>query len=246
MKEEQKQIVTGITPKDTPTIKAIVKTKYGQASIPSVWILPPKPKPDEILNEQNQVVCPRANECGDECFYPIHKTPHQFLEDGCGRITIGHACPACIPVPSTPASEDELSEGLLTVIEMDLLWDEWQKIPHVTGINSMDKLMELIAQAQYLKCEARFSELTPLIEAPLKAEIAELKADVEELKLLNEDCAKGFVKAKAEAYREILDDIEMHCTQYQWTTKPDFTKRFYPFCPTDLHELKAKYLEAKE
>jgi hypothetical protein len=51
-------------------------------------------------------------------------------------------------------------------------------------------------------------------------------------------------EAKAEAYKEILDDIEMHCTQYQWITKPDFTKRHYPFCPTDFYELKAKYLKS--
>jgi hypothetical protein len=51
------------------------------------------------------VVCPKAKECGDECFYPIHKTPHEFMLGSCATITIGHACPACIPVSQSPQQE---------------------------------------------------------------------------------------------------------------------------------------------
>jgi len=49
-------------------------------------------------------------------------------------------------------------------------------------------------------------------------------------------------EARQQAYKTILDDIEKHCTEYQWTETPDYTKRHYPFCPTDLYELKVKYL----
>ncbi len=42
----------------------------------------------------------------------------------------------------------EIDKGKLTVIEQDLIWDKWMKTPHITGINSMDKLMEFIAAAQ--------------------------------------------------------------------------------------------------
>jgi hypothetical protein len=43
----------------------------------------------------------------------------------------------------------EVEGARLTVIEMDLIWDKWMKTPHVTGINSMDKLMDLVANAQH-------------------------------------------------------------------------------------------------
>jgi hypothetical protein len=65
-----------------------------------------------------QVICPKAKECGDECFYPIHKTPHKFMVGSCAVMTAGHACPACIPVPSTPASVLLPPDELLT--ERDL------------------------------------------------------------------------------------------------------------------------------
>ena len=57
-------------------------------------------------------------------------------------------------------------------------------------------------------------------------------------------CHQSEAAIRAKAFKEVLDEIEKHCNLYQWTTKPDFTKRHYPFCPTDLYELKKKYLQS--
>jgi hypothetical protein len=58
------------------------------------------------MNEQ--VICPKAKECGDECFYPIHKAPHKFMAGSCAVMMAGHACPACIPVSQSLPAQPEL------------------------------------------------------------------------------------------------------------------------------------------
>ena len=29
--------------------------------------------------DEKMIICPKAKECGEECFYPIHKAPHKLM-----------------------------------------------------------------------------------------------------------------------------------------------------------------------
>ncbi len=143
------------------------------------------PKPEQMM------ICPKAKECGEECFYPIHKTPHQFMAGSCNTMTIGHACPACIPVPSTPASEGMLKFN--NALEADALdWDTRNIKSKFTSEEILGHI-EVLSKSFYDKyagkgltpsevMELHKSEYWELvinfIEAPLRAEIANLRAGI--------------------------------------------------------------------
>lgn len=62
------------------------------------------------MGNEQMMICPKAKECGDRCAWPSHQIPHENMASSCnycsgnrtGTSELG--CPACIPVPSTPAS----------------------------------------------------------------------------------------------------------------------------------------------
>ena len=54
------------------------------------------------MGNEKMIICPKAKECGEECFYPDHQIPHAD-NGGCSKHNNLNGCPACIPVPSTPA-----------------------------------------------------------------------------------------------------------------------------------------------
>jgi hypothetical protein len=61
------------------------------------------------MGNEQMMICPKAKECGDRCAWPSHQIPHENMASSCnycsgnrtGTSELG--CPACIPVPSTPA-----------------------------------------------------------------------------------------------------------------------------------------------
>ena len=75
--------------------KEIVSALYSEPQV--------CPKPEQMM------ICPKAKECGEECFYPDHQIPHAD-NWGCTKPHNSNGCPACIPVPSTPAS-DHIGDG---------------------------------------------------------------------------------------------------------------------------------------
>ena len=129
-----------------------------------------------------QVICPKANECGDECFYPIHKTPHKFMVGSCAVMTAGHACPACILVPATPASVSLSPDELLTdEIASFLLEQNKGTYPKSTYSNQAETILQKCHQSesaeidklnmtlrtgeqQFIQQEARIKELESELE----------------------------------------------------------------------------------
>ena len=75
---------------DRTDVEKILNTLYSEPQV--------CPKPEQMM------ICPKAKECGEECFYPDHQIPHAD-NWGCTKPHNSNGCPACIPVPSTPASE---------------------------------------------------------------------------------------------------------------------------------------------
>jgi len=55
------------------------------------------------------------------------------------------------------------------------------------------------------------------------------------------DARREYEPESKKVAQEIFKEIEKHLNEYQWVEKPDYTKRHYPYCPTDFYELKQKY-----
>ena len=72
----------------------------GTGKVPTKQVVCPKP--------EQMMICPKAGECNltKNC-KPAHSEPH-IKNDVCELV--GNPCPACIPVPSTPAS-DHIGDG---------------------------------------------------------------------------------------------------------------------------------------
>ena len=77
--------------------KEIVSALYSEPQVVC-------PKPEQMM------ICPKAKECGEECFYPDHQIPHAD-NWGCTKPHNSNGCPACIPVPSTLAKKKQLGEN---------------------------------------------------------------------------------------------------------------------------------------
>ena len=162
-----------------------------------------------------QVVCPSCHGVG---YWDL------------ASMNTAKVCIKCNGTGKVPQQQDELSEGLLLIIcPVDKT---------LRNYKGCDGLCEFYERCETFMLQQRIREL----EARVDVDRQLLNKFYRNLNL--ETIPTLEAEAKAEAYKEILDDIEMHCTQYQWIEKPDFTKRHYPFCPTDLHELKAKYLKS--
>ena len=67
------------------------------------------PEPQVYPKPEQMMICPKAGECKYICG-SSHDKPHN-QKDGCIGYPL-QGCPACIPVPSTPASDGILTEML--------------------------------------------------------------------------------------------------------------------------------------
>ena len=124
-----------------------------------------------------QVICPKANECGDECFYPIHKAPHKFMAGSCAVMTAGHACPTCIPVPSTPASVLLPPDELLTERDLQEFIEGTLVLAYMEGQANSNASATKLAKEIIAKC--RQSEAAEI--ADLRFEVERLKREIESL-----------------------------------------------------------------
>ena len=115
------------------------------------------PKPEQMM------ICP-VETCFRKC---EAKKPHQRNVSCEMECAAGYIAPCnIIPVPSTPASE-----GMLTSAEKMCLWAT--KLPE----KATDR--EVLYGVVLNIANYRIAKATPLIEAPLRAEIAELKSQLE-------------------------------------------------------------------
>jgi hypothetical protein len=207
-----------------------------------------QPKPEMVVcpKTEQMMICPKAETCdGENCDNGEHKIdyrkPHK-KDVACDYHS--RTCPACIPVPVSPPEPVKPEEGLLLTDEaiVDFVEDYPEQV--------YKEFDDIIDHLKFLGdlCEKQLAKLQPELDRR-EARIKELERQTNpkvigtvSLADIEKNCERIEAQAKAEAYKTILDDIETHCTSYQWTVKPDYTKRHYPFCPTDLYELKIKYL----
>ena len=152
-------------------------------------------EPQVCQKPEQMMICPKAKECGEECFYPDHQIPHAD-NWGCTKPHNSNGCPACIPVPSTPTSEGMLLQALqddasdlwkvTNAIKKEIesrswimegrgcyAWDD-NRYKDETRI-AFEAVLELIKNVQH-PAQLRFHEIvakaTPLIEARARDSVA--------------------------------------------------------------------------
>ena len=142
-------------------------------------------------------ICPKAGECKYICG-SSHDKPHN-QKDGCIGYPL-QGCPACIPVPSTPASVSLPPDELLTDEESFNLGFKTSYKAESTELFAYSEGVQDGAKAQLLKCHQSESnieeQLTEIVCSQYtRAEKAE--ARIKELEKQIHDMASGDVIREA-------------------------------------------------
>ena len=168
--------------------KEIVSALYSEPQVVC-------PKPEQM------VICPKAVECKYICG-SSHDKPHN-QKDGCIGYPL-QGCPACIPVPSTPASDGMLltDEEMYDIIEDAISWGilhpDFKKYHELIEAKIRETTKYILAKCHQSEA-AEIKELKSQLESCVntlkerdnqlekaEARIKELKIDIEELTILNQ------------------------------------------------------------